>query len=161
MQALVCKCSWCCRYLWGDHMQGATSGFLFPVLPASPPLFWFYNQHFSPQSLVSTQLRGSRNNLHATQVTHKDHLPVFHTQSRVQKCDSSARSLLAVGAERPLLCSSATEIDLQAALRCVLRVVVWFSMSCLPDCFAPLSFLLHPLPRPPSASAALQNGNSE
>lgn len=36
------------------------------------------------------------------------------TQSRMQKCDSSALPLLPVGDERPLLCTCATEIDKQA-----------------------------------------------
>lgn len=32
MHVLVCKCSWCSRYLWRGHVLGAASVFLFPVL---------------------------------------------------------------------------------------------------------------------------------
>lgn len=74
-----------------EVFTGAASGFLFPVLPASPTLFWFHNQHFfSPplQSPLVVQLKGSGKTLHALRgKPQEDHLPVFggSVRTHVQK----------------------------------------------------------------------------
>lgn len=112
MWPVVCECSWCCSYLWGRQQQGAASDFLFPVLPASPPLLWFYNQHFSFRSLEVAQLCGSLElNMCIVGNTQRPPYSYKHSQSHMWKCDSSAILLLPVGVERPFLCTSATEID--------------------------------------------------
>lgn len=64
MHPLVCKSSWCCRYLWGTICREQQLVFysqFYQLLHLG-----FYNQHFSPQSLVVAQLRGSHKNLHAS-----------------------------------------------------------------------------------------------
>lgn len=69
--------------------------------------------------------------MHTADVKHKDHLPFAHTHTHTLY---TQKKVLPVGAERPLLC---TEIDLQAALRCVLWVMLFgstcpVSVSCPP-----------------------------
>lgn len=105
--------------------------------------------------------------MHALQITHKDHLPFSDTNTitKFKKCDSSALSLVPVGAKGPLLCTCATEIDKQAEPPvCPEGVsVVQYVLSQSSKLF--FSPLLPPLPPPPPppplASAVLQNENSE
>lgn len=115
---------WCCWYLRGTMWREQRAGFLFPVLPASPHLFWFYNQHFSPQSRVVSQLRGA-------QTSNTQRPPSFssYTHKNAEMWLFSSFTVTSCGAERPLLCTSATEIDLQAALRCytVVQYVLFLS----------------------------------
>lgn len=129
------------RYLWG-----VANGFLFPVLPAPPSLFWFYNQHFpSPQSLVVAQLMGRM---------HRKRPPSFfsYTHNHVQKNVTFQLFYCSWCWQTFALCGNRFTGSPPV---CPEGYIVWFSMSCL------CRFLLLPLRPPPSAPAALQNGSGE
>lgn len=142
----------------GSHVLGAASGFLFPVLPASPPLFWFYNQHFfsplRPGGSAAEEL--TQELAHIVCNTQRPPSCLFsctHGQSRTQKCDSSALSPSTVGAIRPLPCSSAVRFTGCPAACPEGDSAVQYVLS--QDCFAHSSFLPFLISY---ASATAQNG---
>lgn len=99
-----------------EVFTGAASGFLFPVLPASPTLFWFHNQHFflpfrarwwhSWRAQARLYMHYGGNHKKTTFLFLEG---VYAHVQKKKKCDSSACWLSAVGARRPLLCSCAME----------------------------------------------------
>lgn len=91
-----------------------------PVLPASPTLFWFHNQHFfslSPSEPAGGAAEGLRQDFTCITGETTRRPPscfwrggthrITCAKKKKKKCDSSACWLSAVGARRPLLCSCA------------------------------------------------------